>query len=145
MMRLRAILVLSALVAGCGSLPASPAIQTGDLRLQDAWGYPAVVGGTGVVFLTIDNADLAPDRILGGSSVHAAQVELHVTTQAMDQAQMRPTAGIDLVPGRRTVLAPGGPHVMLIGLTTALQRGRLYTLTLDFEHAPSVTIPWTIR
>ncbi len=145
MMRLRALLVLTVLVAGCGSPPASPTIQTGDLHLQDAWGYPAVAGGTGVVFLTLDNAGVAPDRILGGTSVHAAQVELHATTQAMDQAQMRPTTGIDLAPGRRTVLASGGPHVMLIGLTTALQRGQLYTLTLDFERAPSVTIPWTIR
>ncbi len=142
MNRLLAILVL---MTACGNPPASPAIQAGDLRIQEAWGYPAVAGGTGVVFLTIDNASPAPDRILGGSSVQATQVELHATTQAIDQAQMRPTSSIALPPGRRTVLAPGGEHVMLIGLATTLQRGQVYTITLNFDRAPSVTIPWTIR
>ena len=54
-------------------------------------------------------------------------------------------------PGRRSRtggsvrLAPGGSHVMLGGLTSALAAGTTIELQLLFEHAGTITIPATIR
>ncbi|PKP62731.1 MAG: hypothetical protein CVT86_07040, partial [Alphaproteobacteria bacterium HGW-Alphaproteobacteria-8] len=46
----------------------------------------------------------------------------------------------DLAPGAPAVLAPGGLHVMLMGLTAPLAAGDALPLTLIFEKAGSVTL-----
>ena len=55
-------------------------------------------------------------------------------------AKMRPVDAIEVAPGQPTVLEPGGPHVMLRGLTQKLEAGTTMPLTLVFEHAGEVTL-----
>lgn len=43
------------------------------------------------------------------------------------------------------MLAPGGYHVMLIGLTGDLTEGMTFDLTLTFEKAGDVIIPVTVQ
>jgi copper(I)-binding protein len=43
------------------------------------------------------------------------------------------------------MLAPGGIHVMLIGLKAPLEEGRRFPLTLTFEHAGEVEVMTTIE
>jgi copper(I)-binding protein len=37
-------------------------------------------------------------------------------------------------------LAPGGYHLMLMGLKAPLRAGDTFPLTLQFEHAPPLTV-----
>ena len=48
-------------------------------------------------------------------------------------------------PGAPTVLAPGGLHIMLIGLKQKLAPGDSVPLTLVFEHAGEITIEAPVR
>jgi len=48
--------------------------------------------------------------------------------------------GVDLPPGGHAQLAPGGLHVMLVGLHDPLVVGKGFPLTLNFEKAGSVTV-----
>jgi len=94
---------------------------------------------TGVAYLTITDQG-APDRLTGVTTPVAATAELHETMGDMGNMKMRPLAGLDLAPGKPVKLAPGGYHVMLLGLKAPLKAGDSFPLTLQFEHAPPLTV-----
>ena len=52
----------------------------------------------------------------------------------------RAVAGVDVTPGDRLVLKPGGYHVMLIDLKRPLQAGESFPLTLDFEKSGTIEV-----
>jgi copper(I)-binding protein len=58
---------------------------------------------------------------------------------------MRPLAAIEVAPGGPTVLEPGGPHVMLVGLGRKLAEGDTLPLSLTFEHAGTVELEVPIK
>ena len=51
--------------------------------------------------------------------------------------------GIPVPAGGTVTLAPGGFHIMLIGLKAPLHAGQGYDVTLDFRHAGPMTITGT--
>ncbi len=53
----------------------------------------------------------------------------------------RPVPAIDLPPGQTVTLAPGGLHLMLIGLTHELRQGERVPVTLTLERGGSLTVP----
>jgi len=53
---------------------------------------------------------------------------------------MLPVKGIDLKPGTKVDLAPGGYHVMLEDLKQPLKQGETIPLTLKFEKAGAVDL-----
>jgi len=54
--------------------------------------------------------------------------------------EMRPLASLDVRPGRKAVLKPGGDHLMLTGLKQPLKQGEAFPLTLEFEHAGKIEV-----
>ena len=48
--------------------------------------------------------------------------------------------GIDIPAGETTLLAPGGYHIMLIGLHAPLEVDNIYEMTFVFQHAGEKTI-----
>jgi len=54
--------------------------------------------------------------------------------------QMRKQDGLDVPAGGSVELKPGGNHIMLIGLTRALNEGDTLTLTFVFEKAGEVNV-----
>ena len=55
-----------------------------------------------------------------------------------DVMQMRAIAGLDLPAGKTVALRPGGYHVMLLDLKTALPKDVTVPLTLVFKDAKGV-------
>jgi copper(I)-binding protein len=54
---------------------------------------------------------------------------------------MRPVeGGLVIAPGQTVALAPGGYHLMLMGLKEPLQQGRPVGVTLEFEKAGKVAV-----
>jgi copper(I)-binding protein len=94
---------------------------------------------TGAAYLTITDQG-QPDRLTGASTPVAATAELHESMQDGGMMKMRPVAGIQLETGKAVTLAPGGIHVMLMGLKAPLKQGDSFPLTLTFEHAPPLTV-----
>jgi len=106
-----------------------------------AWARATPPGArTGVVYLTVENRNAAPDRLVRAETPVAERAELHTHDMEAGVARMRPLAGVEMAPGQTTVLAPGGLHVMLVGLHRQLKRGEAFALTLVFERAEPVTL-----
>jgi len=53
--------------------------------------------------------------------------------------------GVPISTGEKLVLAPGGLHVMLMGLNTILAAGSQHNITLVFEKAGEVTLSATAK
>ena len=112
----------------------------GDLKIVHPWARAtapsAPAGGT---FFTIVNRG-ATDKLLKAASDVANTVELHTHIKDGEVMRMRQVPEVDIAGGSETKLAPGGLHVMLIGLKGPLKEGATFPMTLTFEKAGSVTI-----
>jgi copper(I)-binding protein len=97
------------------------------------------------VYLTIVNNTAQADRLTGAATDAAAAVEIHETTMENDVMSMHPVDGIDIAAGESVSLAPGGLHIMLIGLQRNLIAGEKLDLTLTFEKAGQVSVEAEIR
>jgi copper(I)-binding protein len=96
---------------------------------------------TGAAYFTIANSGAETDRLIAASTDMANVVEVHEIVNADGVMQMRPVeGGIEIPAGGTVDLAPGGYHIMLIGLTESLVDGQSYELTLTFEVAGDVTV-----
>lgn len=159
---LPAVLLASALVLGaaaCGSpsaptggttplagaaagATASPASASEALTLADGWAK-AGTGMTGA-FGTLTNTTDAPITITTAASDAAGRTELHTMAKQDDGTmKMVQKEGGFVVPAKGTVaLAPGGDHVMLIGLKKELRNGDQVRITLTSSTGESYE--WTV-
>ncbi|HKM65217.1 MAG TPA: copper chaperone PCu(A)C [Acidisphaera sp.] len=109
------------------------------VTVDHAWSRPALAGRVGVAYFTITDTG-APDRLTGVASPVARQVELHETITDNGIKKMRPVDAVAVGPDKPVLFAPGGYHVMLVGLNQALKAGETFPLTLTFEHAGTVAV-----
>ena len=98
----------------------------------------------GAVFLTVTGAGTA-DKLVAASTPVSETAELHETIDDKGIMKMRPLAALALEPGKAVTLAPGGPHVMLMGLKAPLKQGDTFPLTLRFARAGPVTVTVTVE
>jgi copper(I)-binding protein len=113
-----------------------------DLVISQPWSR-ATPNGARVAsgYLTIENKGSAPDRLVGGSADVAAKVELHTMAMNNGVMTMRPLEnGLAIRPGEIVKLAPGGSHLMLLGLKSPFKQGDKVPITLEFEKAGKVKI-----
>ena len=99
---------------------------------------------TGAAYLTITDQG-QPDRLTGASTPVAETTELHESMSDMGTMKMRPVPGLALAPGKAVKLAPGGHHLMLMGLKAPLKAGDTVPLTLRFERAQPMTVTVTVE
>ena len=131
----------------CGLLLAVPIValaQQNGIRVENAWSRVAMQGGTGVVYLTITDSG-APDRLMSIAAPVAAKAELHESFTEHGVAKMRAVAALPVVQGKPVTLAPGGYHIMLMGLKQPLRQGDSFPVTLSFEQSGQVTATVTVR
>jgi len=88
-------------------------------------------------FMTFHNAGPGPATLVGASAEVSATVELHTHVEEDGMMKMRAIPQIELPAGQDVVLAPGGLHVMFIGLKGALEVGQNIPLTLSFADGTS--------
>lgn len=97
-------------------------------------------------YVSIANHGDAADRLIAAKSVVARRVEIH--SMEMDNGVMRMRAadgGLPIAAGEAVHLAPGGLHIMLMGLTTQLAAGSQHEITLVFEKAGEITVTATVK
>ena len=98
----------------------------------------APVGGG---FLTIENTGAEADRLISATSDVAGETQIHEMAMQGDVMKMRQlTEGLEIPAGETVVLAPGGFHIMFIGLKQAFVEGETVAVTLTFEKAGSVDV-----
>lgn len=109
----------------------------GNIMVESAWSRAALAGRTGVVYFSV-MAMGGADILLGATTSVADHAELHKSMESGGMSQMRPVESVLLAAGATVDFAPGGLHVMLIGLKRDLKEGDTFPLTLKFEHAGTV-------
>ncbi len=114
---------------------------------SDAWSRPTPKGlPTGVVYVTLTNRGRSADRLVGATTPVAARMELHRSSMRNGIMSMDPVPdGVGIPAGGRLQIAPGGYHLMLIGLKTGLAAGTRFPATLTFAHAAALPIVVQVR
>jgi hypothetical protein len=127
-----------------GSAPA--ALRIGDLAIEGAWARATPSGATVAAgYLKITNAGTDADVLLGGATQAAERLEVHEMTMADGIMRMRPLGeGLPLEPGKTVELAPGGVHLMLLGLKAPLKEGERLRATLTFKRAGPIDVEFRI-
>jgi copper(I)-binding protein len=119
--------------------------ELGPLRIVNPWTRAAGQGMQGGGFLIIRNTAAEPDKLVSASSPAAGRMELHTHIRDGDVMRMRPVHDIPVPPNGEVTLQPGGLHLMLIGLTQAMNAGQSIPVTLRFERAGEVTIQLAVQ
>lgn len=141
-MFLRPILLLALLLAFLAPPAARAAeFRTGGIRVE-APTMPATLRGArnGAGYLVIHNEGPAADRLLRVESGAARAVELHTHIRDGEIMRMRPVEAIELPPGAAVRLAPGGLHLMFLGLERPFAAGEQVAVSLVFERAGRLEI-----
>lgn len=121
-------LLFAALLLTAGA--ASAALPA--LKVAGGWSRPAVAGSNGVGYLTILNGGSEADSLVRVESPVAARVEMHRMAMAGSVMSM---SGLDRLPvpaHGKAGFAPGGDHLMFVGLKRALKMGDKVPATLTF-------------
>lgn len=135
--------LLAILFVGCTR------VESGRLFVENVWARPSPQGApTTAFYMTIVNQTVQPDVLHDVSIENCEAVEIHRTT--MDEEGVMRMAPVDegrlsIPPGEEVVLAPGGLHVMCVGLGEPMVAGERLPLTLHFEVAGDVTASADIR
>lgn len=95
---------------------------------------------TGAVYLTLMNHGAESDTLTKVSTPSADMAMAHETTMTDGVMKMRELERLELKPHETAVLAPGGNHIMLVGLKAPLKEGEQISIVLTFEKAGDVTI-----
>lgn len=117
-------------------------VIVGDLSIAQAWTRATPPGApVGGAYLAITNTGDMADRLVAASARVAGRVEIHSMSMSNGVMTMAPVAGgLVIEPGTTEVLAPGGNHVMLMGLKEPILAGMPVSVTLEFERAGAVMV-----
>ncbi len=105
--------------------------------VEQAWAR-VMPGGSkaGAVYLTIHNTSLTDDLLLAVDSPAARETSVHQSVVKDDIAKMKPMPfGVEVKSGTEVIMKPGAMHIMLTGLTGALQPGDQLPVTMVFREA----------
>ncbi|HZV83884.1 MAG TPA: copper chaperone PCu(A)C [Brevundimonas sp.] len=127
-------------LAGCnsgerGAEPGAPTVQVADALCRPT---PKGRQTTGC-YMTLTAA--GADRLVSVESPQANIVQIHESRMESNMMMMQQLRdGLPLAAGQAAALAPGGNHLMLLGVKEPLAVGDSIQLTLTFETAAPVEI-----
>lgn len=120
--------------------------RVGGIEVRRPWTRPAQAGMTGVGYFTLANVGKTPVKLVRVESPAAQSVTLHQTREQGGVSSMRPVeGGVAVAPGAKIAFAPGGYHLMLMGLTRAQAPGGKVPLTLVFADGRRVKIDLSVE
>jgi copper(I)-binding protein len=123
------------------------AAESGSISVTDAWARPTFgKGRITAAYMTINN-DGGDDVLKSARSPKAKAVQLHQTKMTADGVmQMREVKdGLPIAGGGTLKLAPGGTHLMVMGLDEALSAGSELPLTLEFARSGPMDVIVPVR
>lgn len=122
-------------------LLAGPAFAEG-VMVERAYAYETTATArAGAAYLTLMNHGVAADRLVEVRGDVAKRIEIHETVDEDGVMKMRGLKdGLPLPAGETVEMAPGGLHVMLMGLTAPLSKGEAVALTLVLESGAEMQV-----
>lgn len=130
------------------SLAGAHNYKAGDISIEHPWSRATPPGAfTAVGFLTLKNVGAETDYLLSAQSGIADHVEVHSMKMQDGVMKMRPVGptGLPIPAGKSVKLAPGGFHMMFIGLKKTLQQGQTIPVTLQFKNAGPVMVDFVVE
>ena len=140
MRRLMISLIMALGLTGLAS--AGEVFRVGSIEIESPWAR-ASIGRTrpAAAYFTIRNKGTVSDRLMAVANPSAGMVRIHRTTHEGGVMRMSPAGPIEIPPGQSVTLKPGGLHVMMMKLSSALRKGEMTELELTFERAGKIKVP----
>ncbi len=117
-------------------------VKVESIGIEQPWSRATPPGArTGAGYLALSNSGTEADRLVAAASPMAEKVEVHemkIVDGVMNMKQV--AGGIEIPAGGEAELAPGGFHLMLIGIKEPFKQGAMVPVTLTFEKAGSVEV-----
>lgn len=140
-------LLACALAVTALALPAAAhEYAKGSLHIAHPWARPAAQGLNGAAYLVVHNASRTADVLKAVEAPIATKVELHRSSTVNGVSSMTAMPQGLAVPARgELALAPGGAHIMLVGLKQPLTDGAKVPATLVFQNAGRVRVELAVQ
>lgn len=117
-----------------------------EIEVHQPWARAAMSGQNSAVYFELHNHMAEADELTGASSDVAGAVEVHLSSMdANGVMKMEQQDSVPLEPDAEVLFAPGGLHVMLIGLTRDLKAGDQFELTLHFKNHADIVLTVTVQ
>ena len=137
---LRSLLLLLVLIV-FSSVTSAVDFQIGPIHIKDPFSSVLPpISKNGAVYLTLTNHGHHSDQIVGAATPIAERVEIHTHRMEDGMMKMRKVDEVELPPDQEVIFAPGGNHIMLIGLSQVLKEGEHFPLILHLEKAGHVMV-----
>ena len=114
-------------------------------QVQAAWSRPAAQGSTGAGFMTLTNPDRKADALVAVETAGAREVQIHLTRMSGGMASMQAVTSVPVPAKGAVTFAPGGYHLMFMGLTRPLKVGDALPATLVFSSGAKVKASFVVR
>jgi periplasmic copper chaperone A len=121
--------------------------KVGAIEIHEPWARatPRSAPG-GAAYVTLRNTGTTPDRLVSARSPLSGLVQVHEMKMDGNVMQMRELEkGLEIPAGATVTLAPGGYHLMMMGLKDQVDKGTTVPMTLTFEKAGSINIEFTVE
>lgn len=119
------------LIVGVPVLSAAP--PPSRLLVTDAWARPAGDGTVSAAYMLLTNPTDEDAVIVSAAMALAGLVEIHEMVMQGDVMRMNPIPELIVPAGETAALEPGGNHIMLMDLQSALVEGNTLVVTLTFD------------
>ena len=128
--------------SGMANSGAMDGLMASDVQVRATAPGMMATGG----YLTIHNHSDKAARLVGVAADFATKAEIHSMVHENGVMKMRPLPeGIEIPAGGTVKLAPGGLHLMLMGLTQILQAGQMLEVELTFASGQTLRVPAYVK
>lgn len=139
--------ILSSLLTALALMAFPPEAEAHDdeshkaaIMVEKAWARKTSRTVSAAAYMSIKNTGHETDELLDASTDIAKTVMIHRSYEEDGIMRMDHMEAIALAPGETVDFAPGGYHVMLMGLEAPLKKGDVFPVTLTFRHAGEVQV-----
>jgi copper(I)-binding protein len=144
---MKSILLAAAFAIAMSSATAAHEYTAGSIEIKHPWTRATpkgadVAGG----YMKLINTGSEPDRLIGGSTETARKFEIHEMSMDGGVMKMRPLPnGVEIKPGQTVEFKPASYHLMFVGVTQPLEKGKRVKGTLQFEKAGTVDVEYVVE
>lgn len=124
--------------------PAAARTPSAGVEVVQPWSRPAVAGATAVGYLTLVNHGRSAVTLVGAESPLARKAEVHRSSMSGGVMSMAPVASVAIPPGGSVRFAPGGYHLMFVGVSKPLSPGDRLPATLRFSNGQKQAVSFQV-
>ncbi|MCJ8141999.1 copper chaperone PCu(A)C [Ancylobacter sp. A5.8] len=145
--RFGAAILAAALILFAAQPVLAHGFKVGEIEIGHPWARMTPAGAkVGGGYVGIHNEGKEPDTLVSASAEVADHVEIHEMAVTDGVMKMRMLSeGLPIPAGGEVKLAPGGYHLMLMGLKQPLKEGESFKGTLTFAKAGTVDVVFKVE